>query len=313
MKTDQQLREIPALTRLSNATSVAVSELTSNVNSGQQRLLTATASTKAQVSTLLDQWQELAPTVHISMHWVPVTLWLTCSKFHEFREIVRGNPHLLQSVYQLSMADRGLSFRNGYTSAVGTQPSRSSIYNDRSPGAATSKDNFRPLNACTCRDINQATNIEPFSFLHFRKVFRRQHYRQCPKSKTSETSLEFLMKIIPPTWLLSHTVHLGFSFQSCNLQRSWKISPLVVGTARLVDSSKSPAFRAIKETWPLIYSETGLQPAHISALERTLKDMFECHQASVFDEDGNGNTLLYVRGVSIDMPESCSNSCDRNF
>jgi hypothetical protein len=29
--------------------------------------------------------------------------------------------------------------------------------------------------------------------------------------KPAEENLEFLMKIIPPTWLLSHTIHLGFS------------------------------------------------------------------------------------------------------
>jgi hypothetical protein len=151
-------------------------------------------------------------------HLVSVTLWLTCCKFHEFREILQNNPRLLHSVYQLG----------GYKSAVGAQPCRSSVYNDRSHGATTRKDTFRHFNACTCRDISQATNVEPFSFLHFRKVFRRQHYRQCPKSKTSETSLEFLMKIIPPTWLLSHTIHLGFSFQSCNCKvlgksRHWSL------------------------------------------------------------------------------------------
>jgi hypothetical protein len=69
LKTDQQLREIPTLTTLSNATNLAISELTSNINSSQQQLLTATASTKAQVGTLLDQWQELAPTVCISSTW----------------------------------------------------------------------------------------------------------------------------------------------------------------------------------------------------------------------------------------------------
>jgi hypothetical protein len=151
------------------------------------------------------------------------------------------------------------------------------------------------------------------SFLHFRKVFRRHHYRQCPKSKTSETSLEFFMKIIPPTWLLSHTVHLGFSLQFSKWQTSWKISPLVVGTSRLVDSRTAPAFCAIQNTWQSHWSETGIQPAHVSALERTLRDIFECQQGSAFDEDANGSTLLCVCGAPIHINKCCSNFCRRKY
>ncbi|KAF4157379.1 hypothetical protein CNMCM6936_005687 [Aspergillus lentulus] len=58
-------------------------------------------------------------------------------------------------------------------------------------------------------------------------------------------------------------------------------------------NTTAPAFCAIRKTWQSHFSETGIQPAHVSALERTLRDIFECQQASVFDEDAKGNTLLY--------------------
>lgn len=221
---------------------------------------------------------------------------------------MQNNPHLLQSIYQFGTAGRGLSPRNGCSSALGAHSSGDIISHDTSRGATT-----RKHKACTCRDISNATNIEPLPFLHFRKVFRRHHYRQCPKSKTSETSLEFFMKIIPPTWLLSHTIHLGSSLQFSKLQTSWKISPLVVGTSRLVDSRTAPAFCAIRKQWHYCVSKTAIQPAQVSALERTLRDIFECGQGSAFDEDANGRTLLYVCGASIHINKCCSNFCRRKY
>jgi uncharacterized coiled-coil DUF342 family protein len=65
MKADQQLRQIPALTTLSNETRLAVSELTNSIDSAHQRLLTTATSTNAQISMLQNQWQELAPTVYM--------------------------------------------------------------------------------------------------------------------------------------------------------------------------------------------------------------------------------------------------------
>ena len=161
---------------------------------------------------------------------------------------------------------------------------------------STEARNSFPNASCICRTIHQTVDTELLPFLYFRRIFRRNHYRQCPKSKNSETNLELLMRIVPPKWLLSHTVNLGFSLKLWASNTAWSISPLIFGTSRIVDSSESPAFQAILHTterhlgWGSMHSA-----AHdIRALEMLLRELFQSHCASVFDESKGGNTLLYV-------------------
>jgi hypothetical protein len=160
--------------------------------------------------------------------------------------------------------------------------------------------------SCTCMAYHQTVDTELLPFLYFRKVFYRNHYRQCPKSQNSETNLELIMRIIPPKWLLSHAVNLSFSLRRRASYKNCSISPLIFGTSRLVDPAESPAFRAIRHTFDRAIIDTvdtidrqfdrdhSLPAHHIRELEKVLRELFQSHQASALDESKGGNTLLYV-------------------
>jgi len=167
---------------------------------------------------------------------------------------------------------------------------------DASHSLLGSMQNGRPrhANACSCRTINQVNVCGPLAFLQFRKVFRRQHYCRCPESKSSETALELLMKITPPTWLLRHTISLGISLHNWGSQGGWKLSPLIVGISRLVDSRVSPAFQAIGKIFDYDTRSSTVSKEKFQTLEKTLRDLFVSGQASGLDEDESGNTILYV-------------------
>lgn len=155
----------------------------------------------------------------------------------------------------------------------------------------------RPISktSCTCRAISQTDQMAPLSLLHFRKVFKRHHYRHCPKSKFSENSLEFMMRIIPPSWLLLHTINLSIVCRNWSTHGGFSISPLVIGTNRLVDRTKSPTFLTVQRTWEkLEFSGFENDLTVIDALKTTLRELFMSQQASPLDEDCLGNTLLWV-------------------
>lgn len=170
---------------------------------------------------------------------------------------------------------------------------------------SSSSQKILPSSTCTCRSVNQTTVTGTLSFVHFRKVFRRYHYHRCPKSKTSETSLEYVMTILPPVWLLGHTINLSMAFRSWGSTGGWSISPTLL-TSRVVDSSQSPAFQAIRHTWKLLDS-TGAKEVHIrlKILENTTEDLFQNNQASARDEDCHANTLLSVRdATNVNLPST---------
>jgi hypothetical protein len=72
-----------------------------------------------------------------------------------------------------------------------------------------------------------------------------------------------------------------------------------MGTARLVDSARSPAFRAIEQMANFNSTSSAIQGVHATALETTIRDLLEQSQASVFDGDDDGCTLLYVSNHSM--------------
>lgn len=162
-----------------------------------------------------------------------------------------------------------------------------------------------PSTACACRWFSRTDEYEPLSILHFRKVFRRRHFASCPRSKTSEDSIEYMMKIVPPKWLLSHTIYLGFSMRMRAVDRAFSIAPIVLGASRVVDRRTSPAFQLLEKfesnylhyfpTVPGSVTAFPTGPGSVTALESSLRDLFDGGLSSPADEDATGNTILYVR------------------
>lgn len=158
--------------------------------------------------------------------------------------------------------------------------------------------------ACACRWFSRTDQYEPLSILHFRKVFRRRHFASCPRSKTSEDSLEYMMSIVPPKWLLSHTIRIGFSLRMRAVNNSFSIAPIVFGVSRVIDRRTSPAFQLLEnfESDHLRYSSarrdfysiTVPGPETVVMLEGSLRDLFNGGLSSPADEDTTGNTVLYV-------------------
>lgn len=173
---------------------------------------------------------------------------------------------------------------------------------------ATSGRDFSGLpssTACACRSFSRTDEYEPLSILHFRKVFRRRHFASCPRSKTSEDSLEYMMKIVPPKWLLSHTIYLGFSMRMRAVDRAFSIAPIVLRASRVVDRRTSPAFQLLEKfesnyfhfspASPGLLTTFPAGPGSVTTLESSLRDLFDGGLSSPADEDATGNTILYVR------------------
>lgn len=209
-------------------------------------------------------------------------------QFHEFRNILQQSSHLQQSVRKVTRGTQDFNIQGDQQHHVSED------------AYATSK--VRRYNVCTCRETVQTAGNESISFLHFIKIFRQYHYRGCPKSTSSVASLEYLVKIVPPNWLLSHTLSLGFFIQFWNSKSSWKIPPFIFGGSRRIDRSRAPAFRAIQQLRKTFYLDYTKQPTPVKELERTLKDLFHSHQASVYDEDHLGNTLFFVSDAAAKFP-----------
>ncbi len=131
--------------------------------------------------------------------------------------------------------------------------------------------------------------------LHFVRTYKNAHYSFCPKFKTSKKSLELIMKIVPPGWLLAQTINLGFRIKNQNMKRSFSINPLVIGTDRLVDPGQSPAFQAVRKARGELTDSRFLDsPACLEVLRKTLQHHFQNQRASAMDQDCAGRTLLSV-------------------
>lgn len=103
---------------------------------------------------------------------------------------------------------------------------------------------------CTCRTVNHARRWQPLSILHFIRTFRTQHF---PEYMSSEQTLEFTMQLVPPSWLLCHTINVGFQLKNLRTTRGFAICPIILGTTRLVEARFSLAFRAILDTKEELY------------------------------------------------------------
>lgn len=159
---------------------------------------------------------------------------------------------------------------------------------------------------CTCRSYSRSIEYKPLHNLHFQKVFRRRHFASCPKSKTSEDSLEYMMRFVPPRWLLAHTIYLGLSIKTTAINGSFSIAPVVLGVSRIVDKSESPAFRLLKDFednyrrlrrshWAGENIGTCPGPGMVSDVESSLRELFDNGVSSPLDEDETGTTILHVR------------------
>jgi len=161
---------------------------------------------------------------------------------------------------------------------------------------------------CRCRTVGTARRWQPLSILRITQTFRTEHFSYCPDYRSSEQSLEITMQIVPPSWLLYHTIDFGTHVRNWSTMSPFSISPMVVGTSRLVDSKTSPAFRAIKDTIQQVdrlhwhTSGSGLIPQ----LQSSLQQLLENGEASIFDADSNGRTILNV-GICSFVKETHAN------
>ena len=106
------------------------------------------------------------------------------------------------------------------------------------------------------------------------------------------------MEIIPPTWLLAHTVIFSLKLNAWRSYKGISISPIVIGTRRLVDRAHSPMFRAIFDTKEkLTVSNFKNANSIIAGLHTTIKNILEYREASALDEDDDRNTLLSVKAL----------------
>lgn len=153
----------------------------------------------------------------------------------------------------------------------------------------------KPMALCTCRAYSQIAYREPLSMLHFKSVFRKRHYSSCPKFTSSDESLEYTIKVIPPTWLLSHTIHLSLVLRNWSNGRGFSIAPLIIGTSRIVDPSTSPGFQTVRAYLDHLNSHRFRSSTmFVESLDKSLRDVISTGQSSPLDEDRDGNTLLYV-------------------
>ena len=214
------------------------------------------------------------------------------SQLPEFRTILETNPTLVDAISK-SVVERLKTHQLEEASALGSYRALQNVYEQESaPGIQV---RGRSNRSCTCRAYNHASILEPLSIVHFRRVFRRHHYRTCPKSKVAGESLELMMEIIPPSWLLGHTINISIAFGNWRTGRGFSFSPIVVGTRRIIDPQKSASFTAIRNCRELLLADSfANSSASIKALHNTLKNFFQDGQASPLDEDERGNTALLV-------------------
>lgn len=151
---------------------------------------------------------------------------------------------------------------------------------------------------CTCRAVCRAHLWRPLSIIHFSRTSRIQHFSFCPEYTNSERSFEFTTHLVPPAWLLSHTINLGFQVKNWRTMKPFSISPIVIGTSRLVDPEASPAFRAIRDAEKEVRTTMQHQIC-IPRLQNTLQELFDQQKASALDIDCNGHTLLNVSNHTL--------------
>lgn len=146
---------------------------------------------------------------------------------------------------------------------------------------------------CTCRAYTKTTQWQLLPFLQIRRIFRSSHYSFCQFYTPSKKTKELSVWLLPPKRLLAHMI-------SVSLQTSWgaggsSISPIMIGTKRIVDRNRSPAFQAVENIESRLWaSNFRASTSCIPDLESVLTLLFSDRKASPLDEDDSGNTLLFV-------------------
>jgi len=149
---------------------------------------------------------------------------------------------------------------------------------------------------CKCRTVSTARRWQPLSILRFTRTFRTQHFSYCPYYQDSEQSLEITMQIVPPSWFLHRTIDFGTHVRNWSTRKNFSMSPIILGTSRLVDSKTSPAFRAIANYKNKLSGLRRFEQDRrsLSQLHNTLQRMFDNAEASALDVDSDGLTVLNV-------------------
>jgi len=99
-----------------------------------------------------------------------------------------------------------------------------------------------------------------------------------------------MMQIVPSWWL--YAINISTQVKNWSTRSPFSISPIIVGTNRLVDPEDSPAFKAIAKSIANI--NHGILGETIPQLQSRLKRLFAQGKASPWDTDVYGRTILSV-------------------
>lgn len=148
---------------------------------------------------------------------------------------------------------------------------------------------------CKCRSIKKFSYWQPLSILHFMRTVQTRHFSYCPRYVCPDREIDLVMRLVPPSWLLSRTIHFGIQWKYFWSTGALSIAPIIVGTDRLVDPNISLAFLAVRNTREEL-KEAGFNRSSICIprLKNALEDLFENQKASPLDMDRDGSTLLYI-------------------
>ena len=149
---------------------------------------------------------------------------------------------------------------------------------------------------CKCRRVNNSYQWQLFPILRFVHTVLTRHYSYCPKYAQSERTDGLMVQLLPPSWLYSGSLDLELKVEYWRSKQKISISPMIVGTSRLVDRNRSPAFLAVSDMRDQLKQDGfDCSPTYVPKLKAALDNFFNSGKASPFDTDRNGNTLLYVR------------------
>lgn len=302
-KIDTHQVELSRSIRATEINSNEVRVLATRQNSNHQEILAAIRESTSDIRSLADDWQSLGTTVSLTGRFQSLKkkhskIGPRC-KLHDFRDILESNHELSRIILRVA------STRN--TSSTGLEQCdpgdmfeliQQDYHSDNQNDPQKSEDTGGMR--CTCRAYSRLTYREPLSMLHFKSVFRKQHYSSCPKFRVSDESLEYTIKVVPPTWLLSHTINLSLVLRNWSSGRGWAIAPVVIGTSRIVDPNISPGFQTVRAHKDLLESRHFENSTKfVESLDQSLRDVLSAGQSSALDEDRDGNTLLYVRVMAF--------------
>lgn len=299
-KIDAHQKELSRSIRTAEINSNEVRVLAIQQGRARQEILTAVHETNSEIRNLADDQQSLCTTVSRTTKVRSLTralrIDLQC-KLHEFRDILESNQELSRVILRVASTRNASSTRLEYCTSADMFKMIEQVHlkNNQKDSRKSKCTGGTPLTHCKCRTYSRTTYRESLSMLHFKRVFRKRHYSGCPKFRSSDESLEYTIKVVPPTWLLSHTIHLSLILRNWSNGRGSSIAPVVIGTSRIVDPNSSPGFqtvRAYKDLLESCHFETSAK--FVESLDRSLRDVLSTGQSSPLDEDRDGNTLLYV-------------------